>query len=237
MLGRLVSTLTAIAAIAVSTIVPDQAAAAARGHASSFHLAHNGDGTVARWNPCATIHYRVNDRFAPRGGLADVRHGFKILARYTGMRFRYDGRTSKVPGPNSLTDLTASSTPRITVAWAYPAAGPGHSGLLPDNHRTAGVAHWVTASRRTALGYRYPRIVGASVVFSTRFNWMPGGFTRRSQATRGVLIFHELGHAVGLEHISNSSQIMNPMLIRYPSYGAGDIAGLRRVGRSAGCIR
>jgi hypothetical protein len=41
---------------------------------------------------------------------------------------------------------------------------------------------------------------------------------------------------VGLGHTSDKRQIMYPTLTKYASYGAGDRTGLRKVGRSAGCI-
>ena len=55
---------------------------------------------------------------------------------------------------------------------------------------------------------------------------------------RGNLILHELGHVVGLNHVSNARLLMNPLLSRYsPSgYAASDAAGLSVVGRRAGCI-
>ena len=55
---------------------------------------------------------------------------------------------------------------------------------------------------------------------------------------RGNLILHELGHVVGLNHVSNARLLMNPMLSSYTpnGYAAGDSAGLTVVGRRAGCI-
>ena len=60
-----------------------------------------------------------------------------------------------------------------------------------------------------------------------------------SGETRGQLILHELGHAMGLNHTRNTGQIMYPMLRSRSrtAYAAGDRTGLERVGRNAGCIR
>ena len=48
---------------------------------------------------------------------------------------------------------------------------------------------------------------------------------------------HEIAHAAGLNHARGASQIMYPMTTRKPAaFGAGDAAGLRKVGRAAGCF-
>jgi hypothetical protein len=65
---------------------------------------------------------------------------------------------------------------------------------------------------------------------------LSGGFgagTRRSN-----LLMHELGHAVGLQHVTDTTQAMYPSLLSSaPNLGNwGDRAGLSRVGRPAGCI-
>src|SRR5262249_5196223 len=53
----------------------------------------------------------------------------------------------------------------------------------------------------------------------------------------GNVLEHELGHTVNLDHVDNYTQIMNPYTTQVADYGSVDRAGLRRVGRPAGCIR
>jgi predicted Zn-dependent protease len=54
----------------------------------------------------------------------------------------------------------------------------------------------------------------------------------------GTLLLHELGHAVGLRHVSDDSQVMYPVIGKTSpaGYAAGDRTGLAKVGRGAGCM-
>lgn len=59
-----------------------------------------------------------------------------------------------------------------------------------------------------------------------------------SEAMRTSLYLHELGHVLGLDHVSATDEVMqvsidpaNPLT----RYSAGDLEGLRRLGRTAGC--
>lgn len=48
---------------------------------------------------------------------------------------------------------------------------------------------------------------------------------------------HELGHVMGLDHAGTSRQLMYPVLpANLTDLQAGDLTGLSRLGRSAGCV-
>ena len=58
-------------------------------------------------------------------------------------------------------------------------------------------------------------------------------------STWGRILIHELGHLIGLGHVARSDQIMFPELgvqRGEAQFHAGDVAGLRHLGREAGCL-
>src|SRR3954452_615575 len=210
------------------------AAATARGSASSYALSYSG-GRVVRWNPCRVVHYRVKLAKAPKGALADVKRAVARLRSASGLRFHYDGRTKTIPRSTygtSLNPVKASS--QLIIAWAAPGKGAGRTNLLSSDPREVGVGGYRAYSWSNGSTVHRMRILRGFAVMSTRFNRLKGGFG--TGPSRGGALLHELGHAVGLGHTKDRRQIMYPTLTRYASYGAGDRAGLRKVGRSAGCI-
>jgi hypothetical protein len=205
-----------------------------RGSASSYTL--NVDaGRAIRWNPCRSIHYRINVTHAPKGAATDVRSAVRRVASATGLTFVYDGATKQIPRSTYATSLDPTrAVPRLVVAWAAPGTGSGRSDLLSNNSREVGVGGYRAYSWRRGSAVHRLRILAGYVVISTRSNHIKGGFGKGPN--RGGLLLHELGHAVGLGHTTDKRQIMYPVLGPYATYGAGDRKGLRKVGRAAGCI-
>ena len=235
---RVLAALALVVGLMVPAAQPADAAAASsalRGNSGHFKLHRMSDGSIIRWDPCKTIVWRFNPRQAPRGALKDVKTAFAKIAKVSGLRFRYGGTTSKVPrssygmrGPSSFGRL------HLVVAWAQPGTGPGHSDLANDG--VAGRGGFVYTYSYASGGKMHPEIQTGYVVLSTRYKWLPAGFAD-GKSRRGGLLLHEIGHAVGLDHVNDTKMIMNPMLTRWNSLGAGDVVGLKKVGRSSGCIR
>ena len=235
---RVLGVLALVVGLVVPVAIPAEAGAASsalRGSSGHYKLHRMSDGSVIRWDPCKTIVWRFNPRQAPTGALKDVKTAFAKISKVSGLTFRYGGTTSTLPrssyGMNRSSGLKRLP---LVVAWAQPGTGTGHSDLA--NGGVAGRGGFVYTYGYASGGKLRPEIVTGYVVLSTKYKWLPSGFAD-GKSRRGGLLLHEIGHAVGLDHVNDTKMIMNPMLTRWNSFGAGDVVGLKRVGRPAGCIR
>src|SRR6476469_4605153 len=192
------------------------------------------DAPYARWDPCKPIYWRVNPRWAPKGAVADLRGAFARVHAASGLTFVYKGTTTLVPGTAAYDK--ANTDGYIIVAWAP----DGSTTLIPKAPRglprLMGRAGGVSTTRYGATGgKRYATIDTAYVLLLTSFPTLAGGFGWGNrygwQGTRGLLDMHELGHAVGLNHARGKTQVRYPAAQHMlANWGAGDDAGLRRVG-------
>ncbi|MGN6635827.1 MAG: hypothetical protein ACTHJ6_10270 [Oryzihumus sp.] len=199
---------------------------------------------IARWNPCSgAIGYRVNLSHAPRGALHDVGGAAARIRAATGLRLVYQGTTRIIPGRSWQPAFPADT--RMVIAWDLPSrnhllspALPGRPGITTVG---AGGSLWVPGYRDRA-GRPALAIIQGFVVLSATARLSAGfslGPAYGLQGTRGQLLMHELGHAVGLDHprVADRTEIMRPVLTRkLARWGAGDLVALRRVGASSGCL-
>jgi hypothetical protein len=194
-----------------------------------YALHTNADGSVVRWNPCSVIRWRANLTLAPPGALHDLTIGFDQLAAATGMSFKYDGVTTMVPTAAWRSGSTDSGL--IVVAWVPKAA----TDLLGDG--ASGEGGWYEEGSKIGTQPWKWQIVRGFVVIDpgATAGYLPDF---ADGVSIGALVLHELGHAAGLGHADDKTQIMWPVLTNSTTahYSPGDLAGLSAIGRSAGCI-
>ncbi len=179
----------------------------------------------ARFNPCKPIDYRINIAQAAPWAASTIDTAVAAIALGTGLRFRYRGTTSAVPWATKGTPKQTRSTD-LLIAFA-PQSQTKED--ITGKQGRGGAAKMVWGRDRRG---RLALIKRAGVVIDTV---KP---LDAAQATRVVI--HEIGHAVGLGHTGDVSQQMNGTAEGYYSplqLGAGDLTGLAKVGRQAGCVR
>jgi hypothetical protein len=225
-----------VAAVAAAVVAGPLTQPAQAGSSPGYKLQTvtlaSGKTTVGRWNPCQTaITYKVNVSGIPTAKRAamvkQVKSAFVKLAAADGMTYRYTGSTTFVPKKKTLADGPAE----IVVAAVSKKATDLD---LSENSLGYGGTLWSTWSGSQGEGAAVVR--GYVVLSASGMATLKTGFGKGK--TQGNVILHELGHATGLEHVSSTKALMNPTLTSSSPNGfsAGDLAGLKKLGRSAGCI-
>jgi hypothetical protein len=208
----------------------------ARGNPSAYSFLGRDGTAIARWNPCQPIGYRVNARLGGRGALTDVKAAVARIRRITGLRFAYRGSTRIVPG--GANDGAYPSDTDLVVAWARPAQTQyfGLSGIAG-----MGGSDWVPAVNRR--GDWDLMITRGFAVLNANYDIAGGfgtgaGYPSQWAGTRGQLLMHEIGHAVGMGHAAGDRwEILYPtMTEKRAVWGAGDLRGLTRLGAAQGCL-
>ncbi len=200
------------------------AAAVVRGNAVDFAV-NVTSGWVQRWNPCAPVHYRVNLTLEPNA-LHSVQSAVAALGKATGITFVYDGTTTFIP-----TSGKWSQPAPLVVAFAHAGGQTYGSSYLAGGNQIGEGGFESQYSSVAGKITSYKIIKGYAVIDAS-------GYNRADAHVRTAVMLHELGHAVGLNHAHLISEVMySSVSDAGPNYySAGDLAGLAKVGRAAGCL-
>lgn len=181
------------------------------------------DGTPVRWNGCAPITWTYWDEPSRPTGLDAVQKSLQMIADVSGFSFSYvpPGNTPE-PTWSTIGDPNAPPIPaQLQVLF-------GDTRNLPSLTGTT----W----GETALYWSEGRgeIEVAYVVVRPEVNYGKADFGREGM---GLVILHELMHAMGLGHVASPAELMYPDLGSMTATGlaAGDKFGLYRVSAAQPC--
>ncbi|MGB7450233.1 MAG: hypothetical protein WA892_14050 [Ornithinimicrobium sp.] len=167
------------------------------------------DGTSpVGFDPCRAIDIVVNPQGAPEGYADMVDTSVRRTSEATGLTMSVVGETS------DRAFTTRGPGDPVVVAWADSEEVPELAG---DVRGLGG-----STAMRTGGTRRY--VSGIVVIDTDSSAFDLGG--RVSQA----ILDHEFGHLVGLGHVDDAGELMNPTPTRL-SYGPGDLEGLASLGR------
>ncbi|MDP8970936.1 MAG: hypothetical protein M3N52_10675, partial [Actinomycetota bacterium] len=209
----------------------------------AFLLAGADGCSPVRFNACEPVHYAINPDLAPSAeALNDVHEAIARLAEASGLRFVFDGPSDETFMGNWAESVRPPYQPdRYGERWVPLLVAWTSGGFAPPE---------ITGPQRIIAGGGLPTVVGDVIVtgqvalnadavldLETR-KPLPAGFG--PGITWGRVLLHELGHAVGLGHVSGPTQLMHEPLTDHPpappDYAAGDRAGLALIGRELQCL-
>jgi hypothetical protein len=154
----------------------------------------NGVSPV-RWSSCSPIRYEINLSGAPADAASNLNTALATLSRYTHLRFAYAGTTPTIPQSGWINQHLPAP---LVIAWATPTT----SSLLGQSQE---LSIGAVASVGASPGQRY--VSGVVVIDSAATVSLPSGM---ETGGLGLLVLHELSHAIGLDHSHDPHSYMYP---------------------------
>jgi hypothetical protein len=187
------------------------------------------DGQPVRWDPCTPIHWSSNTARGPVGGLDVLKASVARIAALTGTTWVYDGATAATPSTAYLPKTPTTANKPVLLGWTD---GTSSDLLAGRPAAVLGMTRTVWFGTDDGRGHRVAA-TRAAVVALDRTDRLP----LRGALSWSATTLHELGHVMGLDHPSDTRQLMSATLpAAATDLQTGDRTGLARIGRAAGCV-
>jgi hypothetical protein len=200
----------------------------ANGEPYAFIGTQEGSAAPVAYDPCRPINVVINEAQGPANGTRLINAALAEMSAATGLQFIVEGTTDE-PATQDRNpyqpDRYGDRWAPVLIAWSNPTESPRLKGDILGFGGSASV----TSERHPSVYVSGAVVLDAPDVFE---------FLDHKKGEKWVhaLLLHELAHVVGLDHVEDDSQIMNPRASEdVVALQAGDRAGLAELGRGA-CI-
>lgn len=184
-------------------------------HSYAFIGTDPANGDPVTWDHCIAIRYQVNPEGGPENWQELVDGAFDDIAANSGFVFKDAGETrNRVP--SGAFAQGASRGEPILIIWS--SQGRIHSLQGNTIGLGGGAATTVNGRLRLVTG----RIALDSEAHSRTYDPM-------TDEAQRLVLEHEIGHVLGLDHVSDPRQLMAAAYTGQKSLGRGDIEGLQKL--------
>jgi hypothetical protein len=218
----------AYGANALFSVAPDVIRSSGDPDSYAFLQTDPKTGEPVRYNPCEPIRYVINRSAAPEGAIVDLQESVRIFEDAMEVELVFDGYTAEIASADRRSyqpeRYGKDAWAPLLFAWVAPS-----DMLQPDDQAVGSAGSAYAANERGRFVY-----VSGIITFNAQARLLSGFELGDSW---GDVALHELGHVFGLAHVEDDSQVMYPDVTGGEArLGAGDLAGLKKLGRAGGCI-
>jgi hypothetical protein len=180
------------------------------------------DGEPIRWDPCRPIYYVINTAGGPSGSEQLIFDAVDSVSQATGLSFEFEGYTTEVASFDRelIQEDYGDRFVPVIFGWSTEADEPDLEGTV------AGLGGATATSG--AYGDQQYLVAGVVILDSVDLQAMMVSGNRRGLAR--AVIMHEIGHVVGLAHVDDPGELMNPTNSSLEGWGPGDQEGLAIAG-------
>lgn len=177
------------------------------------------------WSPCRPIHFVVNVDRAPDDFVPTVGAVVREVSAATGLLFTFDGLSDEAPAPHRepyQVSRYGDQWAPVLVQFADESQIPGLAGSVAGLGGAASVLDPVAGAKVYVSG-------GLQLDVTLLDEPEIGG-----EPAYVAVLRHELGHVIGLQHVTDPGQLMFPTTgVEVRDYADGDLAGLALLGAGA----
>ena len=187
-----------------------------RGGVFAFTMTQRGSDEPVGWDPCEPIRFQVNPTNEPAGGRQLIERALARASAASGLTFQDEGTTDKRPFTEQFVPMGTDRP--VVIGWATAAEFPDLAGDI------AGLGGG--AAEEGILGRRY-YVTGGIALDTDSFT--AAELANRQQVMEAIVL-HEIAHVIGLNHVSEPTELMAPTNNGQIDLGPGDREGLARLG-------